>query len=1202
MTHDEEIISSISYTNSDFRSIYPELLDTAKALSNKWDPSLSNESDPGNILIKEAAIIGDKNNYHVDKNVLECFPLSATQQSTARQLYDLAGYHMHWYNSAVSTISFALNTSVNTINENNGSALESITIPANTKVTDNSSEYTYTLLEPVTLTEPGVVQTASAIQGKITQYEINGNYTITIDNLDNNLRVYFPFSNIAENGLFVCSAGTNVEKTGFLNQPVNGSIGNFWQKVSNLTQYAPGKAIFKFGLDLDSDNCYIEFPEDIITSDLIGNGLNIYYTITAGVEGAISDKLLNIFASDLTNTDENNVNVVLNEYINISNQASTAGLNPESLDAAYRNYKKTIGTYNTLITRKDYENAIYTLTNSTDSGALISNSVVADRVSDINYSQKVIQGNLVSNYSKSFSAEDQGQAILHPYDIVLYLLKANNVLKTMADFDETFTPDLSTQTRENIRGDLDEFKAVQQDFYYITDLNADPDLYFNINNITALNGNLTTYYKVTATEASEIEKKVTQALISTYNARAIDFGESLDYDNLIATIKNADARIKTVSLDIPSYEPVVQKVNGQTLDLYTQDTNKEENTKLLAKMILSGNVQLFKFDDVFNLDFGQTDATTFSNVAAISTSNSITVPAIATEPALLDDTNSVQLDENDIVQIITPNFNVKETYNATCDYQLTGSSTYTVNSNEIYQLAANQNIVLTYSTGTKTYGPGTVIRPNNVNLAFDEKTKLRANQSIDILQLSQITLNSGTKYYIICNNKTATDYSLELTAGQKYILRDDEYFLYTNELGTGVIILGSGTALVSDTSITLTSPIATISDVSKVSMETVSTTWNQLPAQLNAQENSILTLTTGDRLCVIGTGDISTSNTIDDLDLSTYSGFIYQLSTDTGVTAIKAAVNVSDYSISYRSNMLLNANNINPQILKGAQAITFLDASNTILGSIDATTDPHYFLSSYPLVMLGGDNIDVKVLDTLTGAYSADLVIYAYNQGDISSDPTLTRRNGIYTISATTTLHYSFEPTEDIAHAYIIPYTLSKPVGATVEIAFDSDYPDASVHMFDNTAAEWGVTTDPVTENGVLFIENADNAVAEDLIITFGGTGTATLGLGKLYKLDGVNAAEINTKALANGNYFSYIIGDNTAAGEVALSDIQAAIMNLPGYNTFDWSYHVPGSAKVIEPLSGEAYFNPNHVYNRYTISKLDLGNTVIKVNPASIA
>ena len=45
-------LNSLSYTNKDFRAIYPELLDLVKKLTYKWDPSISNESDPGVILLK----------------------------------------------------------------------------------------------------------------------------------------------------------------------------------------------------------------------------------------------------------------------------------------------------------------------------------------------------------------------------------------------------------------------------------------------------------------------------------------------------------------------------------------------------------------------------------------------------------------------------------------------------------------------------------------------------------------------------------------------------------------------------------------------------------------------------------------------------------------------------------------------------------------------------------------------------------------------------------------------------------------------------------------------------------------------------------------------------------------------------------------------------------------------------------------------
>ena len=68
-------LSAISYTSKDFRAILPELLDLVKKLTYKWDPSISNETDPGVILLKLDALIADKNNYNIDKNILEAFLL-----------------------------------------------------------------------------------------------------------------------------------------------------------------------------------------------------------------------------------------------------------------------------------------------------------------------------------------------------------------------------------------------------------------------------------------------------------------------------------------------------------------------------------------------------------------------------------------------------------------------------------------------------------------------------------------------------------------------------------------------------------------------------------------------------------------------------------------------------------------------------------------------------------------------------------------------------------------------------------------------------------------------------------------------------------------------------------------------------------------------------------------------------------------------
>lgn len=202
-----ELISNISYTNKDFNTIYPELLDLVKKLTYKWDPSISNESDPGVILIKLNALIADKCNYVSDKNVLETFPASVTQESNARQLYEQLGYYMHWYESALVNVDISYNNTDTQYVES-----EYCTIPTFTMISDETNNLVYTLLgtsgtfiptSGTNLLFDGTVQTFDAIQGVPVKYDINGKNVITAANLDSNNRLYFSTSDIAQNGIFI---------------------------------------------------------------------------------------------------------------------------------------------------------------------------------------------------------------------------------------------------------------------------------------------------------------------------------------------------------------------------------------------------------------------------------------------------------------------------------------------------------------------------------------------------------------------------------------------------------------------------------------------------------------------------------------------------------------------------------------------------------------------------------------------------------------------------------------------------------------------------------------------------------------------------------------------------------------------------------------------------------------------------------------
>ena len=91
----------------------------------------------------------------------------------------------------------------------------------------------------------------------------------------------------------------------------------------------------------------------------------------------------------------NNTNMFTSNMDAIQN-----GDNPEDIDSAYKNFKKTIGTFNTLVTIQDYSNIVKT-------SGVVSNGFITDRTNDIQSSYKIV--------TKNNDIEDE---VLHVENIV----------------------------------------------------------------------------------------------------------------------------------------------------------------------------------------------------------------------------------------------------------------------------------------------------------------------------------------------------------------------------------------------------------------------------------------------------------------------------------------------------------------------------------------------------------------------------------------------------------------------------------------------------------------------------------------------------------------------------------------------------------------------------------------------------------------
>lgn len=391
------------------------------------------------------------------------------------------------------------------------------------------------------------------IEGYIQDFAINGNTTINISNLDSDYKLYFTESMIAQNGIFI-----NSDKDS-----------SYWRAVDNLESTQLGQKVFKFGLMPVTNTCYIEFPQD--AAALFGDGIHIKYIVTQGIDGNISSGVLNSISNTLEIDDikeldsEGNptdTKADLKKYtLVIQNRSAISGKNPESLKQAYRNCQKVIDTFNTLVTVQDYQNAIY-------NSGVVSNVVVSDRTNDINDSYKVVNKSVDGDRILSLNKSTNNIPNMDAFDIGIYALINVPNVGDADSYDRSFQTnrDTITQAQEAIQN----YKSIQHNYKDTIDKSSNSPFIFK--NLVSLDGKVLTYQKVTVKEAEEIQKKIKNHLYNIYQARNVDFGKELDYNDLVDEIKNADDRIKTVVLDYPKYNIHYMDSNNKLVSLSDSST------------------------------------------------------------------------------------------------------------------------------------------------------------------------------------------------------------------------------------------------------------------------------------------------------------------------------------------------------------------------------------------------------------------------------------------------------------------------------------------------------------------------------------------------------------------------------------------------------------------------------------------------------
>ena len=828
----ENYLSNLSYINKDFPSLWNEILETVPKLTNKWLPSEANESDPLVVLLKELAIIADKLNYNIDKNILELFPATLTQLRSAYNVYESLGYTPDWYISAVTGITITYTGMVGGARLGDTS-IDPIEIPKWTQISDDNGEIIYTTLDNIKNIIPGTPGkfSVNAIQGTLNDFEINGSKQITINNLDSQNRLYFNEYNIAQNGIIISNfpdfSDYNYEQMSGLSDN-DYEYYNKWRRVTNLNQYSAGNRVYKLGIDNVNNSIYIQFPDDI--GNLINNGLYIKYILSNGEEGNIGKNDLSqiINENGFTNNNESNPTTLqTSDFVVTNTKSAQNGKDPLDIDEMRREFNRTVGIFDTLVTLRDYENYLYEYEDN-DGNNIVSNIKVSDRFNDLTDSiiyKTMASSGIVSDTSEVLKwGEGTDRDRMTAYDLKFYPLTAVNPIETKNDLDKTFEV-FSINNLNPIEEVITDVKCINHDF--ARDASGQTVVGIPVLIPYDLNGQIYLQTAVSEEEASEISSKVQTALLRTLNARELEWGSPIDYGTVVDTIKNADNRIQYVALNAIEYK------NPENLPTNTDYDEIKRN-------ILIGNKSWAEYTNFIN-DYNETDARitspgdtvdiggvpqTLTGVSNISTQINIGT-ATAENPY-----TAYKVNTNETFTVLIPQYNTITTYGNYLYYVATGNKDITGNdiiatAGTPYRLKDGQKIYIfetrdaaeafcnsksAENQASYILNAGVIIEPSadikflSGNLTTSSYVNMGSSITINILERAEGTLRTSNNIAanidnssglsIATNSQNLIDLLTDAPgAAENYTLLADEYLFYTDDLRVELGIISEGTTI-----------------------------------------------------------------------------------------------------------------------------------------------------------------------------------------------------------------------------------------------------------------------------------------------------------------------------------------------------------------------------------------------------------------------
>lgn len=485
----------ISYINKDYKSILRNLVETSPIVTQAYDPQ--SENDPMTFILKNIALMGDMLAFYLDKQALETAPATMTQRKVADSYYRMMGYYMKWYRPAYTTITIK--------NKKDG---PQVTLPRWTTFTSTNRSINVVLIDKAVISSNTASETTdvTAYEGRV----------------------------ISKTGISVVDLRYELDlassKTMYIDSfEVIDSSKSEWTRVEDISKYPLIGKYYDVYVD-ENDRAYVRFSRYLQDNPSLSiesiKYLSSYGEGTTIAEGISTQQFSGLVGGIINPSDDTDVSK-LSIVRNSKSPYSTKG--PETPQEAYKNAQLYINTSDTLITARDYENAI-------KRSQKISNTVVTDNFTEVRYRLQN-DGNIdVNDDIVVGSSNDTTKSI--PSN--LYIARP-----IFGNFEST------TDASQLVRNQVKENKCIN-----LTDM--------TVNDVFLLTwmpvGTITLSEAVTQDEADSILSNICYRLASDYHPSNIEFGERVKITDLVSRIKSYDNRILLV--DIKPLEYKITSMNS----------------------------------------------------------------------------------------------------------------------------------------------------------------------------------------------------------------------------------------------------------------------------------------------------------------------------------------------------------------------------------------------------------------------------------------------------------------------------------------------------------------------------------------------------------------------------------------------------------------------------------------------------------------